>query len=61
MYLLFRGELVTAVWTAVRVLEPFFNTLVSENVFTFRKANRLFYNTVWVLDTEFVIADHASF
>jgi hypothetical protein len=61
MHLLLGGEFVTAVWAAVRVLEPLLNALVSENMFAFWQADRLFDNAVWVLNAEFVIADHTSY
>lgn len=61
MYVLFRRELVTAVWAAVRVLKPLLYAFISEDVFALGQANWLFDDTVRVLDTELVVADHTSY
>ena len=60
MRLLFRGELVTAVWTAVRVLEPLLNTLVSENMFARGQPKRCLVDALWAYYAIIVVANDAS-
>ena len=54
-------KFVTAVRTTVRVFEPLLDTLISKDMLAFGKANWLFDNAIWILNAEFVVADHASY
>ncbi len=58
-HLLFGGELVTAIWAAVRVLEPLLDALVAKNMLAFWKSNRVFGYAFRITDAEFVVADDA--
>ena len=57
----FRGDFVAAVWAAVGFLEPLLDAVVSEDVLAVGQAERCLVDSLWVLDSEFVVADHTCY
>ena len=55
-----RWHLVAAVWAGVRVLEPFLQAVLTEDVLALFETDCGFYLTVGVLDAKVVVADHAG-
>lgn len=56
-----RGDLVPAIWAAIRLLEPFLDAVVTKNVFALGQAQRGFIDTLRIRDTKFVVANHTCY
>jgi hypothetical protein len=61
MHIQFRWDLVTAVWAAIRVLEPLLKAFITEDMLAFGQTCRMLENTFRILNPHLVVANHACF